>query len=55
MVTPIAVKVYMMVGLDMVPGHQVSPLGYLQGPKIPNFNREYIENGKLHRYMSNGM
>jgi len=24
-------------------------------PKIPNFDREYLENGKSQRYMSNGL
>ena len=26
-----------------------------KGPKIPNFDREYIENAKSQRYMSNGV
>ena len=40
--------------LGVGPG-QVFPLwGYLKGLKIPNFDREYLENGKLWCYISNG-
>ena len=54
-VTPISVKFYMMV--DMGHGQVFSPLGYpppqKKSLKIPNFDREYLVNGKLQRYTSN--
>jgi len=39
----------------MGPGHKVSLYKGVppRGPKIPNFYREYLKNGKSQRYMSN--
>jgi len=38
-------------------GHKVSPFGgiYSQGPQIPSFDREYVENGNSQRYVSMGV
>ena len=48
-VTLIGVKFCIMV--DIGPGHKVYPLRVTpRGPKILNFDREYLENGKSQRH-----
>jgi len=52
-VQPIGVKFCTIV--DMDPGQVFFPLRVPERcPKIPNFHREFLENGKSQRYMSNG-
>jgi len=52
-VKPIGVTFCTMV--DIGSGHKVSALRvFPRSPIIPNFDREYLANGKSQRYISNG-